>query len=270
MKKYLYFMSTLGILLFSCKKDEKSTPTSPYDSNKLGYITIKFDSQVGDLNLVPDSPFYSNSYNQKYTISKLNYFVSNIVFIKEDSTTYTIPQDSSYFLIQESNYDSKILRLRVPEGNYVAVRFMIGVDSLRSTMPLTARTGALDPSGAAAAMYWTWASGYIFMKMEGTYDDQTDSIVDFQPYQFHIGGFNSPINNIKIAEVDFREYIAAVRQSKGTLWPEVHIYADASKVISGPENVDLTKNSFVMFAPYSLNISKNYVNMFTLAHVHDE
>lgn len=270
MRRILFFILTSGILLFSCKKEEDSAPSSPYDSNKLGYITIKFDSQVGDLNLFPDSLFYTNTYNQKFSISKLSYFISNIVFVREDSTTYTIPQDSSYFLIREDKYDSKILKLRVPEGDYVKVRFMIGVDSLRSTKPVNERTGILDISGDAASMYWTWNSGYIFLKMEGNYSNPNDTVVSEEPYQFHIGGFGPTINNIRTTEVDFREYIASVRQSKGMLWPEVHIYVDASKVISGPTNLDFTKNAFVMFAPYSLNISNNYANMFTLAHVHDE
>lgn len=267
MNKFIAFIITIGVLLFSCKKEEKS---SPVNVDKLGYITIKFDSQVGDLNLFPDSPFYFNTFNQNYSISKLSYFISNIVFVREDSSTYTIPQDSSYFLIQESEYESKILRLRVPEGDYVKVRFMIGVDSLRSTKSINERTGDLDIAGAAANMYWTWNSGYIFMKMEGTYDDPTDTIATRQPFQFHIGGFGPPINNIRIAEVDFREYVASVRQWKGSLWPEVHIYVDASKVITGTTNIDFTKNAYVMYSPYSLNISNNYVNMFTLAHVHDE
>ena len=148
MKKILY-LSIVTILFLSACKKEDNTPASEYDVNKMGYISIKFDNQVGNLNLVLDSPFYTNSLNQSYTISRFNYFVSNLVFVNEDGTTHAIPQDSSYFLIKENDQDSQELLLRIPEGNYKSVRFMIGVDSLRSTKPVNERTGDLDPAGAA-------------------------------------------------------------------------------------------------------------------------
>lgn len=269
MKKILY-LSIVTILFLSACKKEDTTPASEYDVNKYGYIAIKFDNQVGNLNLVLDSPFYTNPLNQKYTISKFNYYVSNIVFINEDGTERAIPQDSSYFLIEETNPDSKVLELRVPEGNYKSVKFIIGVDSLRSTRPVNERTGVLDPAGAGAGMYWTWNSGYIFMKMEGTYDAPNDTFATSQPYLYHIGGFGPTINNIKTAVVDFNTSRATVRNSRGADAPEVHIYVDASKVISGNTNVDFTLNNTVMFAPYSITIANNYVNMFSLAHIHDE
>ena len=78
------------------------------------------------------------------------------------------------------------------------------------------------------------------------------------------------INNIKTTEVSFNTSRATVRQSKGTAGPEVHIYVDASKVISGNSNVDFTLNPMVMFTPYSITIANNYANMFSLAHIHDE
>ncbi len=268
MNKYVTFIALLGVLLFSCKKEEKTVPT--YDENKIGYITIKFDSQVGELNLVPDSPFYTTPLNQKYSISKFSYFVSNIVFVKQDSSTYAISRDSSYFLVQENVGSSKILKLRVPEGDYIKVRFDIGIDSSTSVSPLNTRVDALNPNGAAANMYWDPSKGYIFMNIEGTYRDLLSSNSAMHPYQFQIGGYGPTLNNLRTAEVDFRDYVASVRQSKGYLWPEVHIYVDAGKVFSGTTNIDFTQNDTIGFIPYSLDASRNYVDMFTLAHVHDE
>jgi hypothetical protein len=268
MNKYKTFIALLGVLLFSCKKEDKTVPA--YDENKIGYITIKFDSQVGDLNLVPDSPFYTTPLNHNYSISKFSYFVSNIVFVKQDSSTYSIPKDSSYFLIQENVGSSKILKLRVPEGDYIKVRFDIGIDSITSVSPLNTRVDILNPNGAAANMYWDPSKGYIYMNIEGTYIDYLSSNSTRHPYQFQIGGYGTSINNLRTTEVDFREYVASVRQSKGYLWPEVHIYVDAGKVFSGTTNIDFTQNDTIGFIPYSLNVSRNYRDMFTLAHVHDE
>ena len=72
---------------------------------------------------------------------------------------------------------------------------------MRSTLSMDKGTGCLDPGAEASDMYWTWNSGYIFLKMEGKYDDRTDTISTASNYFYHIGGFgnlNSPaINNIK-------------------------------------------------------------------------
>ena len=73
---------------------------------------------------------------------------------------------------------------------------MIGVDSARNTSG--AQLGALDP---ANSMFWSWNSGYIFVRMEGNSPQST------QPYnklQFHIGGFKGATNCIK-GEFDFSE-----------------------------------------------------------------
>lgn len=208
---------------------------------------------------------------QEFTVAKFNYFISNIELKQKDGTYIPMLQDSSYFLIKEKDPASLIANLNwVNEGEYTGIRFVIGVDSVRNTMPISQRTGVLDISGYASDMYWTWNSGYIFMRLEGTFNDPNDTVADNQFYQFHIGGYGPTINNIKTTEVSFNTSRANVRQAKGIDCPEVHIYTDASKVISGNTDVDFTVNSFVMFAPYSTTIANNYKDMFRLAHIHDD
>ena len=77
-------------------------------------------------------------------------------------------KNDCYFLIDESDADTHEPVLSVPEGEYKTLSFILGVDSLRNTMDVSQRTGVLDVSGAATDMYWSWNSGYIFFKMEGT------------------------------------------------------------------------------------------------------
>ena len=88
--------------------------------------------------------------------------------MKSDGSVTTLQQDSSYFLVDESNSASMILSLpQVEIGKYLAIRLMIGVDSAKSMAPLEKRRGVLDMSGLGQDMYWTWNQGYIFFKMEG-------------------------------------------------------------------------------------------------------
>jgi hypothetical protein len=43
------------------------------------------------------------------------------------------------------------------------IRFLLGVDSARNVSGI--QTGALDP---ARGMFWTWNSGYVMAKIEGS------------------------------------------------------------------------------------------------------
>ena len=260
--KTLSIMLLAALSLTACKEEDEIHTSEDIDPNRKGHLMIEFDNRVGNLNLVLDSMFYYNSFNQNYSISRFDYFISNIVLINENGSKYVIPQDSSYFLLKESIASSREINLNsIPEGNYVGVEFIVGVDSLRSTMSLDKRTGALDPGGEAAGMYWTWNSGYIFLKMEGRFDDTTDSIVTPQMFQYHIGGFggmNNPMmNNIKNITLNFGDEKAEVRASHGDEGPQVHLYVDASKMLNGPTNIDFKTHSIVMLTPFAVNMANN-------------
>lgn len=272
--KTLSIMLLAALSLTACKEEDELHTSEDIDPNRKGNLMIEFDNRVGNLNLVLDSMYYFNSYNQNYSISRFDYFISNIVLINENGSKYVIPQDSSYFLLKESIASSREINLSdIPEGNYVGVEFIVGVDSLRSTMSLDKRTGALDPGGEAAGMYWTWNSGYIFLKMEGRFDDTTDTIVTPQMFQYHIGGFggmNNPMmNNIKNITLNFGDDKAEVRASHGEEGPQVHLYVDASKMLNGTTNIDFKTHSIVMLTPYAVNLANNYSYMFSVDHVHN-
>lgn len=267
-------MLLAAIALTACKKEDDLLTSEDIDPNRKGHLLIEFDNRVGNLNLVLDSMFYYNSFNQNYSISRFDYFISNIVLVNENGSKYVIPQDSSYFLLKESIQSSREINLNnIPEGNYSGIEFIVGVDSLRSTMSLDNRTGALDPGGQAAGMYWTWNSGYIFLKMEGKFDDTTDTISTPQMFQYHIGGFggmNNPMmNNIKNIALSFGVESAEVRVAHGTDGPQVHLYVDASKMLNGSTNIDFKTHPIVMLTPFAINMANNYSYMFSVDHVHN-
>jgi hypothetical protein len=199
----------------------------------------------------------------------LKYIVSNFKIKKADGTSYTINQDSCYFLIKESDPSSRFAKLKVPEGDYTSLTFTLGVDSLRSTMDISKRTGALDPSGGMEdGMYWGWNSGYIFLKMEGTSAQAPVDPTGNRKYRYHIGGFGGysapTINNIKSITIDLTARgIAQVRSNKQA---NIHLFADISKVLSGTTTVSIAANPQVMFSDYSVNIANNYATMFTHDH----
>lgn len=265
LKNTLTACALLSLSIFaSCDKDD-------INPEQKGSIVLNFDNVFGGQNLVLNSTTYKNANNEDMTVSMLNYFVSNIRLVKADGTEYTVPQDESYFLVKESDAATQTITLNnVPEADYKSVKFVLGVDSVRNTVDVTKRTGNLDIAGTAAGMYWSWNSGYIFLKMEGTSPSAPlDSASQTRKYRYHIGGFggmtSKTINNIKEVALNAPE-VAKVRSDAK---PEIHIMADASKVLNGTTNVNISANSTVMFNPYSVNIANNYASMFTIEHVHN-
>lgn len=269
MKNSISLLLIAFVLLFtfqSCNKDKKSD----FDPNEKGKLVLHFDNRAGAADLVLNTTTYTNALGQDFNISLFQYYISNIVLLNSDGSKYTVPQNNSYFLIKESNAaTAEVVLNDIPEGNYSGVSFVIGVDSTRNTLPVGDRTGVLDPTAGGQGMYWSWNSGYIFVKMEGNYDSASVQ----RPYKYHIGGFGGyssvTINNIKTATLSFGSKNAEVRKAK-TAGPEVHFYVDALKVLNGTTNVDFMTNPVVMFSPYSVNISKNYEGMITVDHVHND
>jgi hypothetical protein len=266
MKKFL-FASIAALGLFSCSKSD----TPEFLPGETGELDIEFDNIVGAKNLQLNTGTYTNAAGESYTISMLNYYVSNIVLENENGITYSTPKDSSYFLIKEENPTQIITLKNIPAGNYKSIQFILGVDSVKCASPLDQRTGVLDPAAGGAGMYWTWNSGYIFLKMEGSSNAVTAAD---KKYRYHIGGFggysSSTINNIKKISLNApMGQLAKVRQNK-TEAPHIHILADAAKVFSGKTNVSLAANGTVMFSPYSVFVSENYAQMFSIDHIHND
>lgn len=271
MKKILFLaLAFSSIFVTSCKKDK-----GEWKAGDTGSLSIDFDNRWGDHNLVLGQEETTAS-GEKATISTLKYYISNIVLTNEDGSKYTVPQDESYFLVDESVTGGTEVELEnIPAGNYTAVTFMLGVDSLRNTMDVGQRLGALDVAGVASDMYWAWNSGYIFYKIEGTSPSSTEAGNNFW---YHIGGFggmNSPtFNNLKTVTIDAEDHAAgeehANAEVRTDVHPEFHLYVDASKLFSGTTTLKIADYPFVMFAPYSVDIAKNFVGMFALDHIHND
>ena len=184
--QYIIFYSIIALGFSSCKDD----PQAIQPIGKLATVQLVFDNVVGDKDLLLDSTEYVNLFEQAFTVAKFNYFISNIELKMKDGTYVPVLQDSSYFLVKEKDPSSLIANLNwVNEGEYAGIRFMIGVDSLRNTMPLDFRTGMLDIGGFASDMYWTWNQGYIFMKLECHKPQSKGDPNPAIPYVYHIGGF---------------------------------------------------------------------------------
>jgi hypothetical protein len=259
MKKIVFLLIVCIPLFFvACEISE----INPNDKNA---VSLNFENMVGTEPVVLNTKTYTNASGEDFTISTLNYFVSNISLKKADGTELKFAD--KYFLVKESDKASKTITLSdVPAGDYTSVSFMIGVDSLKSVSEVSQRTGVLDPASYGTDnMYWSWNSGYIFFKMEGT---SAKSTATNKGYKFHIGGFGGmsakTANNLRTITLSMTD-MAKVRKN---IAPEVHLSIDAQKVFK--TSLKIAEINTIMNPALGIVIANNYKDMFAVEHVHND
>jgi len=229
-------------------------------------ITLHFDNVTGDKDLELNSGKYVNAAGEEFSVSILQYFISNIQFTSVDGSVYTVPQDSSYFFVQEDDSLSQQCRIHVPKGAYKAVNFVVGIDSLRSVSKIDKRKGVLDPS--ATNMYWGWNSGYIFFKMEGFSTAAPEDAIGLKKYRYHVGGFGgyntSTINNIKNIHLDLPANGLTLKENSKA---SIFIKADIVKVFNAALPLSIATHYSIMFDTFSTTVADNYANMFSVAAI---
>ncbi len=260
-KLNIYILLIAALTFSSCKKDEVE-PEGNFS------LKVNIDNVYGEQDLLLDSMIYVNQFEQSFRVKKFNYFISNIVLVKENNEEYVVPQNDSYFLIKEIDKASHSFNINnIPVGTYNKIKFLIGVDSLRNTKSISERTGVLDVGGYAADMYWTWNQGYIFLKLELHQAKPKGDTTNAIPYVYHIGGFggmNTPtVNNLRTVELSLTNNIVGTKNGTSNLF----IKTDAEKVIRGNYEVNLDQYPTVMLTPFSSNIANNYKNMFSINNV---
>lgn len=151
-------------------------------------VSVNFDlyyhGKLVNVNHNSDTLIRSND----CTITALKLYLTKIKFYHDNSLVYCPHIDAH--LIDVSKPSTCQWYEAIPDGIvFNKVHFTIGVDSLTHRRgPLD---GALDPING---MYWTWQSGYINVKIEGT---SSRSSAKGKRIQYHIGGYHSATNTVR-------------------------------------------------------------------------
>lgn len=173
-KTILNLLIITSILLVSCDKEETKIPVS---NSKTTNLTINFNNTIDGVSINSVSSQYTNAAKNKYSVSLLKYYVTNIVLVSENNEEFFA---KNYNLVDMDRPEQNTFTLLdVPCAKYTKMKFIQGVDSIRNKSGL--QDGFLDPS---FGMLWTWNTGYIFFKHEGNY---IDSLNQTKPLRFHLG-----------------------------------------------------------------------------------
>ncbi|MFM9945048.1 MAG: MbnP family protein [Bacteroidia bacterium] len=164
----------LAFVFGGCKDEEIKPIDTP---KKTGTLTLQFANAMEGTPLTKNSSsYYSNAAGNEFIVSTFQYYISNIELTKIDGSKVKF---GHYELIDAFDLASQTVTLDdVPNGDYKAISYFIGIDSLRNHSGN--QDGDLSPT---KGMLWTWSSGYLFLKLEGFYKDG----ISQNSFRYHIG-----------------------------------------------------------------------------------
>lgn len=254
--KHTIALALVLILLFTaCEKKDTVPPVSENPVQKdLGKIAVDVSPAFGSEEL-QYSKYYLNAAGDSVNVTRFAYYVSNVVFVKSDGSAFAEPE--SYHLLDHAGSATKGFTVaNVPLGEYSSLSFLIGVDSLRNCSG--AQSGDLDP---AKGMFWTWNSGYIFLKMEGRAPRSAGN----KAYTYHIGGFKGVNKSMQKVSLSFNGSI--LKSAQGGL-ARVVLKADAAEIFKSPNIIDVSTFYYQMSeGAGAKKLSENYKDMFIVKEV---
>ncbi|MBP9179466.1 MAG: hypothetical protein KBG24_03155 [Bacteroidia bacterium] len=248
-----FLYTVVAVLSISCKKDTPDTRTTPLPPS--GKVKVNIAAYAGEVPLTYGD-VYTNAANEKFKVSLFRYYLTNLVLEGEGNTPDYV-QPESYYLIDHSGSDGvyNFVLNNVPSGKYRSIRYTIGVDSLRNVSG--AQTGALDP---AAGMFWTWSSGYIQFKVEGTLVNPTGEFI------YHVGGFHGPFNPLSTSVTSFNQTLSI---SKGVT-KKLNLKADVLEVFNTPAVWEISSVLTIINSDAnSKQLANNYADMIKFISITD-
>ncbi|MEX1188581.1 MAG: MbnP family protein [Bacteroidia bacterium] len=179
-----FFLAITSIFFFGCEKDVKIPPVLPEDPR--GQIEIRFTPTMNNQPLEMNEIFQGPN-NQRVLLETFKFYLSNIQLISQGDTL-----GSSDVELLDFSLNSKSIYLTSYPGTIDKVLFDVGLNPfLNGTNDENFNPAAYEnshPLSIYNSMYWSWASGYIFMKIEGRIDTSlTQNANPNYTYFYHCG-----------------------------------------------------------------------------------
>jgi hypothetical protein len=231
------FKSLLNLSLFviglsslvACKKDTTEPIPEPIIAKD---VKVQVNHLWADENtpLILGVDYTHPETGENLNFQTCNYYLSNFQLRKTNGEWWSHPH--SYFLVRVSdNHQFQFDLTDVPLGEYDALRFLVGVDSAKNVSG--AQAGDLAPSNA---MFWSWSTGYIMIKLEGNSPQ-----ANWEFFSFHIGGFRKSDGSdvTRWREIEFQQNNLKVKADHTA---KITLQADVSKTWSTQNTLE-TYNS---------------------------
>ena len=267
----LFFITLLSFTLSSCRSsdDNEVKDTSP------GNLQIKFENGFNNLgNIVLGQTTQTSTNGQKHNFSTLKYIVSNITLIDENGGefkyNYNNP-DKGAFIVDQTEAVGGIIYINltgVPKNNYKKVKFGLGINQNAYLLGQDGQ-GIFWQKAKTAGMAWSWAAGYVFVKLEGKYGTGAAD-TNFMNHCGNMG--NVSANNTPDLYREITLDLPTTARVTQNIRPSVHILADLNQYLSGQTALSLDKSneSAMGSNQHLVNVTNNLTRMFKVDHVHND
>lgn len=201
----LLLMATAIVGISSCKKkDDPPTTVVPIVGNANVRFTYVYGSAM--LPWEMNKQYVHPKTGDTMTFTMFRFFVSNIKLKRTDGTWWIQPE--SYYLLDAASPASSVCNIAgIPDGEYAAMEYTMGVDSLRNVSG--AQTGALS---VQTGMFWDWNTGYIMLKAEGNSPQSPTG-----KFALHFGGFSGTNNTVVVKTADFGKNVKIGKDNTPTI-----------------------------------------------------
>ncbi|SHG41906.1 MbnP family protein [Chryseobacterium sp. OV279] len=274
--KIYKFLSLLFIAfnLFTLSSCRNSDDDDPQDTST-GNLQIKFENGFNNLgDIVLNQTVQTSAAGQKHNFSALKYVVSNITLIDEGGNEFKYNEnnpDKGAFIIDQADAVAGVVYIDlngIPKNNYKKVKFGLGISQKAY---LLGQNGQAEFWNKAKqkGMSWSWAGGYIFVKLEGKYGISSAD-TEFMNHTGNMG--NITANDMPDLYREITLNLPTTARVTTQVRPSIHILADLNQFLSGSKTLSLTTGNNMMMGsgPHLLDVTNNLTAMFKVDHVHND
>ncbi|PWT72860.1 MAG: hypothetical protein C5B59_14830 [Bacteroidetes bacterium] len=224
------------------------------DARNNGELKIHFSAYSNQSPLIIGKT-YSNSFQEKFTIDRFRFYVGGIRLFSGDAGAESGISADDYFLFDLADSASEEITISSKAGTYNGIEFLFGVDSIHNTGG--AQAGALDPR---RGMFWTWNSGYVILKLEGT---SPLSNLPGHAIEYHVGGYRRPNNVSQIVSLAFQK--GKELKIESGMKNQVNVHVNVDKLFNGLTSIHINATpSCNTPGPLAKMIADNCKQMFSL------
>ncbi len=219
--KYMMIAVLIIMAFASCKKKVEKK-----------YSQLKFDLnyKVDNLPLVKDTISYLNNAGDLYSVTRLEYYISDIVIHNANGDDYKSEQIQYVNAFTQST--NQLVLQAVPEGTYTSISFKIGLTAAKNiSNTLTNTTENIN-------MAWPdmMGGGYHFLKLEG----HIATAAGDMGYAMHLGTavglVDCTITKDIVLNTEVSTYNMTMNINEWYRSPNLYsLYVDGNHTMSSPE-----------------------------------
>lgn len=276
MKIYKFLsLFCIAITLFTLTSCRNNNDEDDSTNETPGNLQIKFENGFNNLgDIVLNQTTQTSSQGQKHQLSALKYVVSNISLFDENGKEFKYNEnnpDKGAFIVDQADAVAGIIYLNlngIPKNNYKKIKFGLGISQ---NAYLLGQDGQAEFWNKAKqkGMSWSWAAGYVFVKLEGKYGTSSPT-TEFMNHTGNMG--NTGANNTPDLYREVTLSLPTTARVTNTITPSIHILADLNQYLSGETPLALTSTNDMMMgsSQHLVNVTNNLTKMFKVDHVHND